>query len=189
MTLPIVNFTFIGSDIPASSAYVVYISQLVRYCRTCVQYIYFPDRVQLLKKGYVGPRLEYSSQKLYGRHHNLGDRYEIVISQMTMDLLLFTWMFSFFYHCQDFCRTWLYMSNTVCVLLEAGTAYRSRTPGLLVECVLLVCFYCLCWPIMCLYVLSSVLWCPLQVRVKPMLDSSLTPVVCRRAYVLCYLCI
>ena len=108
-TLPIVNFTFIGSDIPASSVYVVYISQLIRYCRACVQYRDFLDRVQLLQQGYVGPRLESFSQKLYGRHHNLGDRYEIAISQMTMELLLFTYMFSFFYHCQDFCRTWLYI--------------------------------------------------------------------------------
>ena len=42
------------------------------------------------KKGYVAPRLKSSLQKLYGRYHNLVDRYEISISQMTMDLLLFT---------------------------------------------------------------------------------------------------
>ena len=39
------------------------------------------------------------------RHHNLVDRYEISISQMTIDLFLFTYRFSFFYHCQDFHRT------------------------------------------------------------------------------------
>jgi hypothetical protein len=44
---------------------------------------------KLLKKGYVATRLK-SLQKLYGRHHNLVDRYEISISQMTMNLLLFT---------------------------------------------------------------------------------------------------
>ena len=34
---------------------------------------------------------------------------------MTMDLLLFTQMFAFLYHCQDFYRTglYIYMSNTV----------------------------------------------------------------------------
>ena len=48
-------------------------------------------------------------QKIYGRHHNLTDRYEISISQMTMDLLFFTKTFSFLYHCQDFYWTWLYI--------------------------------------------------------------------------------
>jgi hypothetical protein len=33
---PIVNFPFIGSNIPAAPAYGVYISQLIRYyCRAC----------------------------------------------------------------------------------------------------------------------------------------------------------
>ena len=44
----------------------------------------------LLKQGYIAPMLKSSLQKFYGRHHNLADRYEISISKMTMDLLLFT---------------------------------------------------------------------------------------------------
>jgi hypothetical protein len=43
-------------------------------------------RQKLLKQGYVVPRLKSSLQKL----HNLIDRYEISIIQMTMDLSLFT---------------------------------------------------------------------------------------------------
>jgi hypothetical protein len=43
----------------------------------------------LLKQSYVAPKLKSSLQKLYGRHHDLDDCYEISISQMTMDLLLF----------------------------------------------------------------------------------------------------
>jgi hypothetical protein len=35
---PIVNFLFICSNIPAASTYVVYISQLIRYSRTCGVY-------------------------------------------------------------------------------------------------------------------------------------------------------
>jgi len=38
----------------------------------------------------VPPRLESSLQKLCDRHHNLVDRYEISISQMTIELLHFT---------------------------------------------------------------------------------------------------
>ena len=37
-TFPIVNFPFISSNIPASPANGVYISQLVRYSRPCAQY-------------------------------------------------------------------------------------------------------------------------------------------------------
>ena len=44
----------------------------------------------LLKQGYIAPMLKLSLQKIYGGHHNLADRYEISISQKTMDLLLFT---------------------------------------------------------------------------------------------------
>jgi hypothetical protein len=57
---------------------------------------------KLLKQGYLTARVKSSLQKLYGLHHNLVDRYEISISEMTMDLLFFTYMFYFFYHCQDF---------------------------------------------------------------------------------------
>jgi hypothetical protein len=54
--------------------------------------MFFLDRAQLLtqkllKQGYVAPRLKSSLQKCYGRHQDLVDRYEIPISQMTIDLL------------------------------------------------------------------------------------------------------
>jgi hypothetical protein len=55
---------------------------------------------KLLKQGYIAPRLKSSLQKFYDRHHNLVDHYEISISQMTMELLLF----------------------------EAGTTYPTRAP-------------------------------------------------------------
>ena len=92
-TFPIVDFLFISNNIPASPAYVVYILHFIRYSRVCAQYSDFLDRAQLLtqkllKQGYVAPRLKSLLQKLYGHHHNLVDRYEISISQMTMDLLL-----------------------------------------------------------------------------------------------------
>ena len=64
---PIVNFSFISSNIPASPAYGVYISQLVRYSRACAQYSDFIDRVQLLtqkllKQGYIAHKLKSSLQ-------------------------------------------------------------------------------------------------------------------------------
>ena len=60
-TFPIVNVSFISSNIPASPAYGDYISQLIRHSRTCVQYNDVMERSQLLmikplKQGYVAPR-------------------------------------------------------------------------------------------------------------------------------------
>jgi len=103
-TFPVVNFLFISSNIPVSPAYGVYISKIKRYSRACAQYSGLLDSAQLLtqkllKQGYVAPRLKSSLRKLYGGHRKLVDRYEISISQMTMDLLLFTQMFSVLYHC------------------------------------------------------------------------------------------
>jgi len=37
LTFPTVNFPLIGSNIPASPAYAVYISQLTRYYTACIQ--------------------------------------------------------------------------------------------------------------------------------------------------------
>ena len=76
----------------------------------CPVYSDFLERAQLLtqklhKQGYDAPMLKSSLQKLYGRHHNLDDRYEISISQMTMALLLFTYIFCFLYHGKYFYRT------------------------------------------------------------------------------------
>jgi hypothetical protein len=45
---PIVNFPFICSNIPAASAYGVYISQLIWYSSACGSYQDFLDRVLLL---------------------------------------------------------------------------------------------------------------------------------------------
>ena len=66
MTFPIVNFPFISSNIPASPAYGVYISQLIRYSTACVQYSDFLYRVRLL------------TQKLLKQDY---------VAQMTLDLL------------------------------------------------------------------------------------------------------
>ena len=43
----------------------------------------------LLKQGYITPKLKSSLQKFYDRHHDLVDRYEISISQITMDLTVY----------------------------------------------------------------------------------------------------
>jgi hypothetical protein len=48
--VPIVNFQFICSNIPAAPAYGVYNSQLIRYCRACGSYQDFLERGLLLTR-------------------------------------------------------------------------------------------------------------------------------------------
>jgi hypothetical protein len=123
---------------------------------------------KIRKQGYVAHNLKSSLQKFYYHHHGLVDRYEISISQMTMNLLRFTEMFSFLYHCQDFDRTWLYIWVTrrvsykkqVTCLSCASTGVHTRLFGGVHVTHLFRVF--LFFPIMRLHVLSSVLWCPLR---------------------------
>jgi hypothetical protein len=86
LNFPIVNFPFICSNIPAASAYGVYISELIRYSRACGSYQEFLDREllltrKLLNQGFLLVKLKSSLRKLYGRHHDLVDRYGISVSQ------------------------------------------------------------------------------------------------------------
>ena len=89
---PIVNFSFICSNIPAAPAYRVYISQLVRYSRACGSYQDFLDRglllrTMLLNQGFLLVKLKSSLRMFYGRHHHLIDRYGIFsVTQMTTDM-------------------------------------------------------------------------------------------------------
>ena len=91
VTFPIVNFPCMCSNIPAASAYGVYISQLIRYSRACGSYQDFLDRGllqtrKLLSQGFLLIKLKSSLRKFYGLHHDLIDRYGISMSQMTTDM-------------------------------------------------------------------------------------------------------
>jgi hypothetical protein len=75
------NFPFISRNIPVASAYEVYISQLIQYSRACGSYQDFLDRWllltrKLLSRGFLLFKLKSSLRKFYGRHHDLGNRYE-----------------------------------------------------------------------------------------------------------------
>jgi hypothetical protein len=93
------EFPFFCGNIPAAPAYRVYISQLVHYSIASGVYRDFLDRVRLLtdklmRQGYVAKRLKSSLLNLYGRHHDLVDRYETTVLQMQIDV--FPWSASFF---------------------------------------------------------------------------------------------
>jgi hypothetical protein len=82
---PIVNFPFICSNIPAAPAYGVYISKLIRYSRACGSYQDIHDRGllltrKLLNQGFLVVKLKSSLRKVYGRHHDLVDRYGVCVT-------------------------------------------------------------------------------------------------------------
>ena len=75
------------------------------------------------------------------------------------DLMCFIKGLSFLYHCQDFDRTWLYIWVTRTCLPFASIWLHLRFFGGVRGAHLFSFVYC---PIMRVYVLSSVLWCPLR---------------------------
>ena len=88
----ITNFSFLSSNIPSSPAYVVFISQLIRYARAYSSYECFilsAARLsfKLLGQGYVMERLKSSLRKFYGRYGDLFKHYEVPLSQMLHDIL------------------------------------------------------------------------------------------------------
>ena len=88
---PIVNFSFICSNIPAAPAYGACISQLIWYSRACGSSQHFLDRElllirKMLNQGFLLVKLKSSLRKFYGRHYDLVGRYEIFVSQMTTDM-------------------------------------------------------------------------------------------------------
>jgi hypothetical protein len=90
---PIVNFPFIYSNIPASPAYGVYISQLIRYSRVCGSYQDLLDRGLLLTRKlrnqwFILVKLKSWLRTSYRHHHELVSRYEMSVSQMTTDMFL-----------------------------------------------------------------------------------------------------
>jgi hypothetical protein len=87
----IVNFPVICINKPLSPAYDVYISQLIRYARTCFAYEDFSKRGKLLTKklmlqGYNESRLKSSFSKLYGRYNDLVSDYKLSLTHMLNDL-------------------------------------------------------------------------------------------------------
>ena len=88
---PIMNFPFICSNIPAAPVYGVYISQMIRYSRSCGSDQDFLDRGlllarKLLNQGFLLVTLKSSLRKCYGHHHDLVDRYGISVSEMITDI-------------------------------------------------------------------------------------------------------
>ena len=88
----ITNFPFLSSNIPTSTAYGVFISQLIRYARACSSYGCFILRAtrlsnKRLEQVYVKESLKLSLRKFYGRYGDLIKHYEVSLSPLLNDIL------------------------------------------------------------------------------------------------------
>ena len=73
------------------SFYGVYVSQLIRYARTCSNYQDFMERgkvltQKLLSQGYQKTKLVATLKKFYGRHHDLVNPYNVAVSRIVSDV-------------------------------------------------------------------------------------------------------
>jgi len=87
----IVNYPFLDSNIPSSSLYVVYISQLIRYWRTCNSYQDFRHRSllltsKLLSQGSIETRLRSTLKTFFGHYHNLTPPYLVSVDTRSNDI-------------------------------------------------------------------------------------------------------
>ena len=89
----IVNFPFLDGDVPRSTSYGVYISQLIRFARAFSQVADFNTRnklltEELLKQGYQYHKLCKTFSKLYRRYYDLISKFEIGFKSLLRQELL-----------------------------------------------------------------------------------------------------
>jgi len=86
-----INYPFLDSNIPSSAAYGVYMSQLIRYSRTCNSYRDFLHRSvllikKLLSQGFIETRLISTLKRGFGRYHHLTLPYRVSVTTMANDI-------------------------------------------------------------------------------------------------------
>jgi hypothetical protein len=90
----IVNFPYLCSNIPASPAYGVYISQFIRYARACSTYDQFLVwgsllTNKLMSHGFQLSRLQATFRKFYGRYNDLIYPKNLSLGHMLSDMSCF----------------------------------------------------------------------------------------------------
>ena len=78
----IVNFPFLDGDVPRSTSYGVYISQLIRFARVSSHVVDFNARnksltAKLLQQGYRYHKLRKTFSKFYRRHYELVSKFNV----------------------------------------------------------------------------------------------------------------
>jgi len=155
-TFAIVTFPFISSNIPASPAYGVYISQLPRYFRACAPYIF------VFLKGHRSWRKSYSNKATLLLSHRYKNYTVVITIWLTVKkypYLKWQWIYYFIRRCFLSSLTARTFTGTGWISEEHGGYVRPWYFGGVRVAHL---FSFLCFPIMRLYFLSSVLWRPLR---------------------------
>ena len=85
----IVNFPFLDGDVPRSTSYGVYISQLIRFARTSSYVADFNTRnklltQKLLKQGYRYHKLCKTFSKFYRRYYDLISKFEVELKSLLL---------------------------------------------------------------------------------------------------------
>ena len=80
--LDIVYFPFLDGDVPRSTSYCVYISQLIRFARVSNHVVDFNTRnkvltAKLFRQGYRYHKLRKAFSKFYWRHFDLVSKYNV----------------------------------------------------------------------------------------------------------------
>ena len=83
----IVNFPFLDGDVPRSTSYGVYISQLIRFARASSYVANFNTRNQLLtqkllKQGYLYHKLRKTFSKFYRRYYDLISKFQVELQSL-----------------------------------------------------------------------------------------------------------
>ena len=83
----IVNFPFLDGDVPRSTSYGVYISQLIRFARTSSIFADFNTRnklltQKLLKQGYRYHKLRKTFSKFYRRYYDLISKFQVGLKSL-----------------------------------------------------------------------------------------------------------
>ena len=84
-----VNFPFLDGDVPRSTSYDVYISQLIRFARVSSHVDDFNTRnkvltAKLLRQGYRYHKLHNAFSKLYRRHFYTVSKYNVILKTLPL---------------------------------------------------------------------------------------------------------
>ena len=90
----IVNFPFLDGDVPGSTSYGVYISQLIRFARVSSHDDDFNTRnkilkAKLLRQGYRYHKIRKAFSKFYRRHFDIMSIYKCINSEKLLVKMIF----------------------------------------------------------------------------------------------------
>ena len=84
------NFPFLDGDVPRSTSYGVYISQLIRFARVSNHVVDLNTRNQvltakLLRQGYICHKIRKAFSKFYRRHFYIVSKYNVGLKRLLLE--------------------------------------------------------------------------------------------------------